>query len=110
MMRMVTAGLLLATLCFGQEGTAVFRKSPPTAIPGVVLSPLMDGHLRAHDARTGKIVWDFDTARDFPTVNGIPAKGGSLAATGATVADGMLYVNSGYSSMPGNVLLAFGAK
>ena len=33
-----------------------------------------------------------------------------MAATGATVADGMLYVNSGYSSMPGNVLLAFGAK
>jgi len=27
-----------------------------------------------------------------------------------TVADGMLYVNSGYSNMPGNVLLGFSAK
>ena len=59
---------------------------------------------------TGKIIWDFDTAREFPDVNGILAKGGSMAATGATVADGILYVNSGYSSMPGNVLLAFSAK
>jgi polyvinyl alcohol dehydrogenase (cytochrome) len=70
----------------------------------------MDGHVRAHDTKLGKIIWDFDTAREFPTVNGIPAKGGSMAATGATVVDGMLYVNSGYSSMPGNVLLAFSAK
>ena len=48
--------------------------------------------------------------RDYPTVNGIPAKGGSMASTGATIADGMLYVNSGYSSMPGNVLLAFAVR
>jgi polyvinyl alcohol dehydrogenase (cytochrome) len=88
----------------------VSQKSPPTAIPGVVFSPSMDGHVRAHDTKTGKIIWDFDTAREFPTVNGIPAKGGSMAATGATVANGMVYVNSGYSNMPGNVLLAFSAK
>jgi polyvinyl alcohol dehydrogenase (cytochrome) len=96
--------------CAGQRGCSVSQKSPPTAIPGVVFSPSMDGHVRAHDTRTGKIIWDFDTARDFPTVNGIQAKGGSMAATGATVADGILYVNSGYSSMAGNVLLAFSAK
>ena len=42
-------------------------------------------------------------------MNGIAAKGGSFSLTGVTVADGMMYVNSGYSSMPGNVLLAFGA-
>ena len=72
--------------------------------------PHRDGHVRAHETKTGKIIWDFDTAREFSTVNGIPAKGGSMAATGATVADGMLYVNSGYSNMPGNVLLAFGAR
>jgi polyvinyl alcohol dehydrogenase (cytochrome) len=96
--------------CAGQRGCSVSQKSPPTAIPGVVFSPSMDGHLRAYDTKAGKIIWDFDTAREFQTVNGIPAKGGSMAATGATVADGMLYVNSGYSNMPGNVLLAFSAK
>ncbi len=96
--------------CSGQRGCSIAQKSPPTAIPGVVFSPSMDGHLRAYDSQTGHIIWDFDTAREFPTVNGIPAKGGSMASTGATVAGGMLYVNSGYSSMPGNVLLAFGEK
>jgi polyvinyl alcohol dehydrogenase (cytochrome) len=97
-------------VCKGQRGCSIAQKSPPSAIPGAVFEPSMDGHIRAHDSKTGKIIWDFDTARDFPTVNVIPAKGGSMASTGATVADGMLYVNSGYSSMPGNVLLAFGAK
>ncbi len=96
--------------CLGERGCSVAQKSPPTAIPGAVISPSMDGRIRAYDAKTGRIVWDFDALRDFETVNGIPAKGGSFSSTGATVADGMMYVNSGYSSMPGNVLLAFGVK
>ena len=70
----------------------------------------MDGHIRAFQVKTGAIVWDFDAVRDYTTVNGIPARGGSFSATGATIVDGMLYINSGYSSMPGNVLLAFSAK
>jgi len=48
--------------------------------------------------------------RDYETVNGVKAKGGSLDGPGAVVVDGMLYVNSGYSfirHVPGNVLLAF---
>jgi polyvinyl alcohol dehydrogenase (cytochrome) len=90
-----------------QRGCSPAVKSPPTAIPGVVFSPAMDGHIRAHDSKTGAIIWDFNAARDFPTVNGIPAKGGAMVSTGATVVDGMLYVNSGGSGLPGNVLLAF---
>jgi len=70
----------------------------------------MDGHIRAFAIKTGAIVWDYDALREFRTVNGIPARGGSFSATGVVVVDGMLYVNSGYSSMPGNVLLAFSAK
>jgi polyvinyl alcohol dehydrogenase (cytochrome) len=44
-------------------------------------------------------------------MNKIPARGGSFSGTGPTVADGMLYVNSGYANtggMPGNVLLGIG--
>jgi polyvinyl alcohol dehydrogenase (cytochrome) len=67
----------------------------------------MDGHIRAFNVKDGAIIWDFDAVRDFTTVNGIPAKGGSFSSTGVTLANGYLYVNSGYSSMPGNVLLAF---
>jgi polyvinyl alcohol dehydrogenase (cytochrome) len=79
-------------------------------IPGVVFLGSMDGHMRAYDAKDGKIIWDFDTLRDFQTVNGVKARGGSINAGAPTVAGGMLYTNSGYAripSIPGNVLLAF---
>jgi polyvinyl alcohol dehydrogenase (cytochrome) len=55
-------------------------------------------------------LWDVDTAREFETVNTVPARGGSLNGPGATIVGGMLFVSSGYGSlgfMPGNVLLAF---
>ena len=53
---------------------------------------------------------DLDTAREYETVNGQQARGGSLDGPGPVIAGGMLYVNSGYGQwggMPGNVLLAF---
>jgi polyvinyl alcohol dehydrogenase (cytochrome) len=43
-------------------------------------------------------------------VNGVKTRGGSLSATGPTLAGGMMFVNSGYGAlagMPGNALLAF---
>jgi len=84
-----------------------------SVIPGVVFSGSLDGHLRAYSAKDGQILWDFDTARDFETVNGVPAKGGALDGPGPAVAGGILVVNSGYgffNGMPGNVLLAFGVQ
>jgi polyvinyl alcohol dehydrogenase (cytochrome) len=96
--------------CLGKPGCTPAQMAPASMIPGIVFSGSMDGHLRAYEAAGGKIVWDFDTLRDFPTVNGVKARGGSLNATGPTLAGGMLFVNSGYGSlggMPGNVLLAF---
>jgi polyvinyl alcohol dehydrogenase (cytochrome) len=82
-----------------------------TAIPGAVLSGAVDGHLRAFGAADGTVLWDFDTAREYATVNGVPGRGGSLDGAGPVVAGGMVYATSGYSrngGMPGNVLLAFG--
>jgi polyvinyl alcohol dehydrogenase (cytochrome) len=79
-------------------------------IPGVVFSPALDGHIRAFSTEDGEMVWDFDTATDFSTVNGVPAKGGSIDGAGPVIVGGMLFVNSGYprnGGMPGNVLLAF---
>jgi polyvinyl alcohol dehydrogenase (cytochrome) len=76
-----------------------------------VFSGTMDGWLRAYSAQDGKVLWEYDTARDFPTVNGVNANGGSMSNAGPTVVGGMLFVNSGYSHhggiIPGNVLLAF---
>ncbi len=82
-----------------------------TAIPGVVWSGSEDGHLRGYSTTEGKIIWDYDTAHDYDTVNRIPGKGGALDVAGPVIADGMLFAVSGYPArggIPGNVLLAFG--
>lgn len=97
--------------CLNQPGCSAAQMAPVTAIPGIVFSGSLDGHLRAFDARDGRLVWDFDTARPFQTVNGVPARGGSLVSTGPVVVAGMVYINSGYTNaIAGNVLLAFSAE
>jgi polyvinyl alcohol dehydrogenase (cytochrome) len=86
------------------------QSAPVSAIPGVVFSGSVDGHLRAYSTATGEVLWDTDTATEFEPVNGGPARGGSIDVTGAVVVNGLVFVNSGYGQwggMPGNVLLAF---
>jgi polyvinyl alcohol dehydrogenase (cytochrome) len=104
-----------------------------TAIPGVVFSGALSGYLRAYATSehssgapkkviasrlvstilspgSARLLWEVDTARDYVTVNGVPARGGAMDGPGPTIVDGMLYVNSGYAQwggLPGNVLLAF---
>jgi polyvinyl alcohol dehydrogenase (cytochrome) len=82
-----------------------------TLIPGVLLSGAGDGLVRAVSSKTGQLLWQFDSAQEFKTVNGIVARGGSLASAGPIVANGMVFIGSGYPGFqggdPGNVLLAF---
>jgi polyvinyl alcohol dehydrogenase (cytochrome) len=92
------------------KGCSPAQSAAVTAISGVVFSGALDGHLRAYSTKDGAILWDYDTLRDFDTVNMVKAKGGSLDAAGPAVVGGMLFVNSGYgyfNAIPGNVLLAF---
>lgn len=112
-----TGRLVWNTPGAGCANTIPCKPSQPAAvtlIPGVVFSGTMDGRLRAYSTRDGKVLWEVDTAREFTTVNGVKANGGSMSNGGAAVVDGMLYVNSGYSHhggiLPGNVLLAFSAE
>lgn len=68
--------------------------------------------MRAYSSRTGKVLWEYDTVRDFDGVNGRKGHGSAVSAGGGAVAvNGMMYVQSGYSpfypSDYGNVLLAF---
>jgi len=81
-----------------------------TAIPGAVFSGGVSGFLRAYSTDDARLLWEFDTARDYATVNGVSGRGGAMDGPGPVIVDGMLYVNSGYaqwSGIPGNVLLAF---
>jgi len=99
-------------------GELAWRASPPdgggapvTVIPGVVFFGASSGTVYAYSTTDGKAMWQFDTAREFQTVNGVAAKGGNINAAGPVVAGGMVFVPSGYSELGGgvrgNVLLAF---
>ena len=107
------------------NGEQVWFKAPPacgqrkrcspaqsaavSAIPGVVFSGSVDGHLRAFSTSNGALLWDFDTVGPQKTVNEVPARGGSLNGPGPVIVGGMVFVESGYAAngIPGNVLLAF---
>jgi polyvinyl alcohol dehydrogenase (cytochrome) len=96
--------------CGGRPNCSPAQSAAITGIAGIVWSGSEDGHLRAYATSNGKIVWDYDTAHEFPTVNGTPGHGGAMDVAGPVVADGMLFSVSGYPArggMSGNVLLAF---
>ncbi len=94
---------------WGENACKAARSQAVSAIPGVVFSGSQDGHLVAHSAIDGKVIWAFDTAQPVQPVNARSASGGSLDAGGPVVVDGVLYVNSGYGQFfgkGGNVLMA----
>lgn len=90
--------------CTGAQSAAI------SSMPGVVFSGGVDAHLRAYATSSGEILWDFDANREFPSVNGVKAKGGSFDAAGPVIAGRMLFTNSGYGQwqgIAGNTLLVF---
>jgi polyvinyl alcohol dehydrogenase (cytochrome) len=96
--------------CGDRRPCSPAQSAAVSAIEGAVFSGSVDGHLRAYSTTTGKIIWDFDAVRGFPTVNGVLAKGGAFDAAGVVIAGGMMFAGSGYGQwggLPGNVLLAF---
>jgi polyvinyl alcohol dehydrogenase (cytochrome) len=99
-----------APACADRPACSPAQSAAVTAIPGVVFSGSLDGHLRAFATATGSMIWDIDTAREYQTVNGVKGNGGAIDGPGPVVVNGMLYTNSGYGvfgGAPGNVLLAY---
>ena len=91
-----------------------------SVIPGFVFAGSYDGHFRAYDAASGRIVWDVDTGSEpVRALNGKMVFGGVMDGGGPTIAGGMVYVHSGYAgrsgatagrdmkNADGNVLMAF---
>jgi polyvinyl alcohol dehydrogenase (cytochrome) len=82
-----------------------------SVIPGAVFGGGYDGILRGFSTTNGELLWQFDMRQEFPTVNGVGARGGSMGSAGPTIAGGMLFAGSGYvfgeRGTPGNALLAF---
>src|SRR5215475_7684936 len=97
-------------LCGERDRCSPALSAAVTLIPGVIFSGGVSGYLRAYATADARLLWEFDTVRDYITVSGGTAHGGAIDGPGPIVVDGMLYVNSGYSQwggLPGNVLLAF---
>jgi len=88
----------------GQDG-------PLAVSADLVFSGGWDGVVRALDSTTGKLLWSYDTAHAFDTVNAVPANGGSMGAAGPIISGKRLFVPTGYvgvkNGLPGNTLLMF---
>jgi polyvinyl alcohol dehydrogenase (cytochrome) len=86
----------------------------PSAAPAVIGDYLivgaLDGRMYMLDRKTGALTWQYDTAREFATLNGVEANGASIDNAGIIAVNGLLILSSGYGLFgqgPGNVLLAF---
>jgi polyvinyl alcohol dehydrogenase (cytochrome) len=85
----------------------------PSVIDGAVVTAALDGTVYVNDTKTGKLLWSFNTNREFDGINGIKGKGGAIDSNSITAVNGLLLVNSGYSMFGqtgGNMLLAFKPK
>ena len=84
--------------------------APPLATTEAIFAAGLDGVVYALDRDSGQKIWSFDTARTFTTLLGRSTRGGGIAGTaGPLVANGRLFVSSGYgqAQRPGNALVAF---
>lgn len=96
----------------GCQGLYGFSATP-LSVDGAVISAGLDGRLFIFDSQSGDILFQYDTAVDFETVNGVEARGGSIDSHSIAAGSGMVIIGSGYgqfSQTPGNVLLAFRPK
>jgi polyvinyl alcohol dehydrogenase (cytochrome) len=86
----------------------------PLVVDGAVVTGTTQGMLRIFDGKTGEVLFEYMTNRDFPnTVNGVEGHGGGLDSAPYIAGDGTLFVQSGYARFgepPGNVLIAFRPK
>ena len=97
-------------ICRGRQYCDPGILSSIAAIPGAVFAGHMDGRLRAYDAASGRVLWQYDTTQNQIALGGATVHGGTIGGGGPVIHDGMVYTNSGYGMyfhMPGNVLLAF---
>ena len=90
-------------LVFGLSGA-------PTVIGDYVITGGLDGWLYVIDKTTGELVWKYQTARSFQTLNGVEANGAAIDNASIIAKNGTLFLNSGYGLFgagAGNVMLAF---
>lgn len=106
--------------CAGERGKQVSNcetkygfSAAPLVIDGAVVAATIGAEVMVFDGATGQILNRIDTLGPKPSINGIPAKGGSIDAHAISAGAGLLIVNSGYGGFNqtgGNALIAYRAK
>ena len=87
----------------------------PLVVDTALVTGSLDGKVRVFDTATGKVLWTYDTVREFParTPGGPAGHGGTIDAQSIAAGDGMVFVGSGYgqfNQQAGDVLIAFRPK
>ena len=71
----------------------------------------LNGTVFAFEAKTGEILWTYDTKKEIAdTINGVAAHGGAIDNPGVVIAGNQVIVLSGYGmfgQMPGNAMFVF---
>ncbi|MGI9288769.1 MAG: PQQ-binding-like beta-propeller repeat protein, partial [Pseudomonadales bacterium] len=81
-----------------------------TVTDDLVFAPALNGVIYAFSADSGKLIWQYDTAQEFKSVNDVDTKGGSIDLGGVYLAGGQLFVTSGYEvfgQQAGNAFMVF---
>jgi len=84
-----------------------------SSVEGMILVGSMNGMIEVISSDNGDILWSYNTARSFDTVNKVVANGGSIDSDGPIIAGNHLIVTSGYDlygQITGNVILVFNTK
>lgn len=91
-------------LCFPGISAAVSSSA------NLVYAGGLDGMFRIFSAAKGEILWEYDTKQEVTSINGVKGFGGSIESDGPVIANGKIYLTSGYDKwgeIPGNLLMVF---
>lgn len=79
----------------------------------IVFAGDLDGTLWAFSTNNGNVLWQFNSDKKLPALEGATANGGSIDSAAQIVANGQLFLSSGYGifgKKPGNAFIVFGLK
>ena len=82
----------------------------PSRVGSMIITGSMNGIIEIISTKDGNLLWSFDTAMQFKTINQISANGGSIDSNGPIIAGDHLIATSGYDiygQLTGNILLVF---
>lgn len=91
-------------LCFPGISAAVSSSA------NLVYAGSLDGMFRIFSSSKGEILWEYDTKQAVTSINGVKGFGGSIESDGPVIANGNIYLTSGYDKwgeIPGNLLMVF---